>query len=511
MGSGWDVNQSSHSLPVCQQGNGDSAAGVLVPQRPILVGRGGTASPAPSPWVLASAGWAILPVEPRGKRPLVKWSRYEEEQPSPDQVLDWAEKFPGCNWAVVLGPASEGLIAIDIDAQEAQAWCDNQGGFVRTPTAWHTTGRGWRYLYKVPDDLADLGVVEPSPKVEFRVSGCLCTIPPSVHETGVPYLWRLPPNPGGKTAWRQIGENWVPKAIWPIPTAPQWVLDLLSAHAGRRVVVPSRQRDKATSLPLSVLLSRDPLLAEHIMTVAGRGAVPIGKDFRCILHGHNERHPSASWRIAEDGRVLYRDWHGRGDHEWYGLAEVWHSITTSEAPRHLNPYEAARALEALAHDAGRLNLHTEGLLQRARGALQDLWGKPETTGEHICDYVVSDDGVGRTVWRVWREAEAMFLSRAREGHASILASARYVSGLTGLSIPQSNRSCNLLCVLGLMRKVGTGKRGDAFELCLVEKEEVRRRWDVLGHPSLDQLNRELVVERLCPEVATAVFRRGGAG
>lgn len=301
----------------------------------------------------------------------------------------------------------------------------------------------------------------------------------------------------------------MPKAIWPIPVAPRWVVDILSAHAGRRMVVTSRQRDEATSIPLTVLLSRDPLLADHIMTVVARVSVPVGKDFCCILPGHKERHPSASWRIAEDGRVLYRDWHGRGDHEWYGLAEVWHSVVTNEAPRHLNPYEAARALEALAHNAGRLVLNTERLLQAVRDALRGMWRESETTGEHICDYVVSDRGVQGNVEKVWGALEPLFLSRAREGHASILASVRYVSNPTGLSISQSNRACNLLCVLGIMRKVGTGIRGDAYELCLVEADEVRRRWDALGRPTMDRFNQRLVAECLGSNVAAAVFRRPG--
>ena len=50
---------------------------------------------------------------------------------------------------------------------------------------------------------------------------------------------------------------------------------------------------------------------------------------------------------------------------------------------------------------------------------------------------------------------------------------------------------------------------DAYELCLVEADEVRRRWDALGRPTMDRFNQRLVAECLGSNVAAAVFRRPG--
>jgi len=172
---------------------------------------------------LAAAGWAIVPVEAGGKRPLVAWTRYKERGVSPEQIGEWRKQFPNCNWGVLLGSPSGNLIAIDIDGPEGQAWCDEQGGFTRFPTAWHNTGRGWHYFYRVPDELATLGVVKPHPQVEFRISDCLCLIPPSIHENGERYEWRIPPNPGGKTTWLRVNGHRLVKSVWPIPMAPEWV------------------------------------------------------------------------------------------------------------------------------------------------------------------------------------------------------------------------------------------------------------------------------------------------
>lgn len=468
---------------------------------------------------LATAGWVIVPVEAGGKRPLVAWTRYKERGVSPEQIGEWREQFPNCNWAVLLGPPSGNLIAIDIDGPEGQAWCDEQGGFTHFPTAWHNTGRGWHYFYRVPDELATLGVVKPHPQVEFRISDCLCLIPPSIHENGERYEWRIPPNPGGKTLRQSVNRTQLTKAVWPIPMAPEWVLRALRSEAGQSLPEPPPAHPHSSPQPLVALLAQDLRLADYIMRHVGRNPVPPGKLFLCILPGHEERHPSASWWVAQDGRVLYRDWHMRDGREWYGLAEVWRAVTTGEHPRHLDPCTAVQTLVSLAHRAKRLVPLTRELIAEGRTALNRLL--EETTESRINGNESSiDDSVvsqrhpkptPSTILKVWRVMEQLFLSRARTGRASALASARYVANLAGVSPPMANRACNLFCVLGLMRKVGNRKKGDVFELCQVDFGEVRRRWELLGRPSLSGFNRDLVVARLGEEAASRVFRRTETG
>ena len=468
---------------------------------------------------LAAAGWAIVPVEAGGKRPLVAWTRYKERGVSPEQIGEWRKQFPNCNWGVLLGSPSGNLIAIDIDGPEGQAWCDEQGGFTRFPTAWHNTGRGWHYFYRVPDELATLGVVKPHPQVEFRISDCLCLIPPSIHENGRRYEWRIPPNPGGKTTWLRVNGHRLVKSVWPIPMAPEWVLRVLRSEAGQSLPEPPQVHPHSSPQPLVALLAQDLRLADYIMGYVGRKPVPPGKLFLCILPGHEERHPSASWWVAQDGRVLYRDWHVRDGCEWYGLAEVWRAVTTGERPRHLNPCTAVQTLVSLAHRAKRLVPLTQKLIAGGRIALNRL--VEETTESQINENMsfIGDTVVSRchskhtlfTLLEVWSVMEQLFLSRAMTGRASALASARYVANLAGLSPPMANRACNLLCVLGLMRKVGNRKKGDVFELCRVDFGEVQRRWELLGRPSLSGFNRNLVVARLGEEVANEVFRRTETG
>jgi len=470
---------------------------------------------------LAAAGWAIVPVEAGGKRPLVAWARYKERGASPEQIGEWREQFPNCNWAVLLGPPSGNLIAIDIDGPKGQAWCDEQGGFARFPTAWHNTGRGWHYFYRVPDELATLGVVKPHPQVEFRISDCLCLIPPSIHENGRRYEWRISPNPRGKTTWLRVNGHRLVKSVWPIPMAPEWVLRVLRSEAGQSLPEPPQVHPHSSPQPLVALLAQDLRLADYIMGYVGKKPVPPGKLFLCILPGHEERHPSASWWVAQDGRVLYRDWHMRDGREWYGLAEVWRAVTTGERPRHLDPCTAVETLVSLAHRANRLVPLTQELLAEGRSTLSQLIDGEETTKSQInnnkssiSDYVVSQytsEHTISTILKIWGTVEQLFISRAKEGRASALASARYVANLAGVSPPMANRACNLLCVLGLMRKVGNRNKGDVFELCRVDFGEVQRRWALLGRPSLSEFNRNLVVTRLGEAAASEVFRRTETG
>ena len=473
---------------------------------------------------LAAAGWVMVPVEAGGKQPLVKWARYKEHGVSPEQIEKWRLQFPNCNWAVLLGPPSGNLIAVDIDGPEGQAWCDEQGGFTRFPTAWHDTGRGWHYLYRVPSELGNLGVVEPHPQVEIRVSQCLCLIPPSVHENGKRYEWRIPPNPSGGMIRRRVKSTQLITAVWPIPIAPAWVLEILGLNVRQRDPEPHQVHVHSvpSQLSLIALLAREPALADYIMRYVGREPVPPGKPFLCILPGHEESHCSASWWVGQDGRVLYKDWHMRDGYLQYGLAEVWHAIETGTRPQHLVPYTAVQALESLARRANRLVPLTREVLDEGKRTLEQLVGDGVVTTESqknnmssIYDTVVSQysprHSTISTLLRVWGVLKELFLSRASEGRGSILASTRHVAGLVGVAPWVANRACNMLCVLGLMHKVGNRKEGDVFELCRVDSSEVRRRWELLGRPSLSEFNRNLVAARLGEEVASGVFRRKATG
>jgi len=161
---------------------------------------------------LVDLGFSIIPIERGAKRSPegFLWERYQHKAATREQVQQWQEDFPGCNWAGVLGSVSGGVISVDIDSAAAFGWCQRQGGFNHRWPVWYTTGRGWQYLFRLPDDLADIRGVNPHPGVEIRCNGQYSVIPPSVHPSGKVYQWQ------------RFGR---------IPYAPQWILDILTGKA----------------------------------------------------------------------------------------------------------------------------------------------------------------------------------------------------------------------------------------------------------------------------------------
>jgi len=176
--------------------------------------------PEPDILDLVDAGLSIIPIERGAKHPPegFKWRRYQDAPATREQVEQWQEEYPGCNWAAVWGAVSGGVIAVDIDSPAAHVWADRQGGFRQRSPVWYQSGReggGWQYLFKLPAELADARGVNPHKDVEIRCNGQYSILPPSIHKTGKAYQWK------------RFGE---------IPDAPQWILDHLTGVATQETV-----------------------------------------------------------------------------------------------------------------------------------------------------------------------------------------------------------------------------------------------------------------------------------
>jgi hypothetical protein len=134
------------------------------------------------------AGLAVIPLQRQSKRPLVRWSEYQTTPPDRDLVQSWARRWPGCNWAVLLGPPSSGLLALDFDdavsyARWAAAWPDVAQA---APTA--ATARG-AHVYLV-GPAGQRTVSMENYAGEVKGAGGYVLLPPSIHPSGAVYRWR---------------------------------------------------------------------------------------------------------------------------------------------------------------------------------------------------------------------------------------------------------------------------------------------------------------------------------
>ena len=137
-------------------------------------------------------GWSVVPMLPRGKRPLVRWTPFQHRRPEPADVEQWFRRWPDANVGIVTGEVS-GLLVVDVDAghggPERLAALEREFGEIE-PTLECLTGGGGRHLYFRHFGEAVPNRVGFREGLDLRGDGGVVVAPPSIHPNGRPYRWR---------------------------------------------------------------------------------------------------------------------------------------------------------------------------------------------------------------------------------------------------------------------------------------------------------------------------------
>jgi hypothetical protein len=129
------------------------------------------------------AGLHPIPVEPRGKRPiLASWREFVERRPTVEEIERWWTATPDANVALLMG---RGMFALDIDGPEGEAALASAGITLpyEAPQVW--TGKG-RHIFLRGQVSNSVGVLA---KVDTRSDGGYVVAPPSIHPSGGIYRW----------------------------------------------------------------------------------------------------------------------------------------------------------------------------------------------------------------------------------------------------------------------------------------------------------------------------------
>lgn len=135
----------------------------------------------------AARGWAVFPVEPRGKRPLTIHG-VKDATSDPTQVeWEW-ERWPDANIGLATG--ASGLVVIDIDKRESATLLPS---VPRTLTQ-RTGSGGWHLFFTAPEwplgpTVGKLPGVGATPGIDLRAGDSYVILPPSIHPSGQPYRW----------------------------------------------------------------------------------------------------------------------------------------------------------------------------------------------------------------------------------------------------------------------------------------------------------------------------------
>ena len=144
-------------------------------------------------------GLAVLPLEPKGKRPLTT-NGCKDATRDAAQIKAWWQQWPDANIGIATGSRSGNIAVIDLDVDddrgidgfhELEDWKRENGQFPDTWTA--ITGRGGYHLYyKVDGEVRNRAKIIDG--VDVRGEGGYVVAPPSIHSNGRRYEWENAPD-----------------------------------------------------------------------------------------------------------------------------------------------------------------------------------------------------------------------------------------------------------------------------------------------------------------------------
>jgi len=149
-------------------------------------------------WALSylRIGMHPLPIEPRGKKPLVGWKEYQDRPPSSEEIEAWAARWPEANIGIIMG---RGLLAVDADGEwpVCQELLGAAGIILPDDAPVSLTGKGRHIILSADGPISDaVGLLRADgAAIDIRGVGYIVA-PPSVHESGRQYNWMMPPKPG---------------------------------------------------------------------------------------------------------------------------------------------------------------------------------------------------------------------------------------------------------------------------------------------------------------------------
>ncbi|UCH47887.1 MAG: bifunctional DNA primase/polymerase [Betaproteobacteria bacterium] len=143
-------------------------------------------------------GWSVIPIEARGKRPLVPWLEFQQRCADADEVRQWFETRKKANVAIVTGVVSD-LVVLDIDiahgGKESLRRLEHEHGAL-AETVEAVTGSGGRHFYFAHPGGVVRNRAGLTPGIDLRGDGGCVVAPPSVHRNGKRYRWKRGHAPG---------------------------------------------------------------------------------------------------------------------------------------------------------------------------------------------------------------------------------------------------------------------------------------------------------------------------
>jgi len=123
-----------------------------------------------------------IPVEYKGKRPLIKWEPYKDRRPTMDEAKEWLNKYGEVNIALVCSKTSN-ISALDVDS--TSYFLDRQPLHEVADKTWVTkSSKGFHLIFR---PFCKGEVVNDKPDVRIKGENSYILVPPSIHPSGDKY------------------------------------------------------------------------------------------------------------------------------------------------------------------------------------------------------------------------------------------------------------------------------------------------------------------------------------
>jgi hypothetical protein len=226
-------------------------------------------------------GWSVIPIEPRGERPLIDWGPYQHRRAAGPEITDWFQRWPDANIAVVTGVVSD-LVVLSLEPGRLAEDGSEQLRLGLGPlpeTIEVSSGSGKRQLYFAHPGIGKRRRLLLGPGLVLLGDGDYAIVPPSVDASGEPYRWERSPEVCRLASAPDWLREWRPAPRPLDPTANPWrrVLEGATADECYAAITALAEhlsaRDVDANITAALLLSwnastcRPPLSEETVLTI----------------------------------------------------------------------------------------------------------------------------------------------------------------------------------------------------------------------------------------------------
>jgi len=134
-----------------------------------------------------SKGFSVIPIKPQTKKPSIRWKKYQQSKPSPEELEQWFKGKNPEDVGIGMILASSNVVVLDIERFEFyDLFFDKPIEEIAKLTWVCRTGKGFHIYFRYDDKVSK---IKAEGIAEIRAGSMITVLPPSLHPNGRQYEW----------------------------------------------------------------------------------------------------------------------------------------------------------------------------------------------------------------------------------------------------------------------------------------------------------------------------------